>query len=1463
MGSVTDVQSRCIGLDFGKLSIKNAVREALSLPALRKLTFPELHDRAADIYAIDVENVQVALSSSVPSLTLLGAEGWNATHHIIPKISLKSFCKLAFRPPKTVPRAEISAIAENLQAGISDTQIQAMRTIVLQLIPQLNDDGPDTTPKIEALEQKIDPVYTEPDITRMKNREAYLLALQLNISQAEAEITTNTNGALTKGNDRFLYVNADGLQLKTRVFAYNYWAEAELQGATICSADDEPLLISDSRQTVVKLSYEDKLAPVPSGRYGAHRIPPRILRCEIGKVEMNVPERIWEFIDEAQKMVQFEPPPKPTKSDKDSETTIPSEFIPQDETLIFLDVGDVQVSLWEDQSGDTKTKKIATLNLEKLGVKFKQTSPDSVGEDDVILRKMSAMVQRFTARHHLHESIVEGEDDGEMSTILDFGHGGEDQSSLDFTQYDRTSPNYPGFATSVSTNITQDILFNIDQDPLSHVLRYIIKVQSRKPPEPESPHQQPPPEDGLSEFKFDVRLQRVVANLFKPGTFRSHSKDHISIEIGNISAHDLIHATKKLPTLAKISINPITIHSKTFNGPITETLNILSEATISVDALLEKVMETETQINVATLNLRPYQLRMVLDLLGVVGQTLPLAMQAKDALTGAQPPPPIVHDPYAKTTITGKHSLHLTGLDVELISGKSTRPMLGLVLPDVQLIASMTSDGDTTVLMDLVSFNLQNPLSEHFRDIIPASTQGPYQMSLRVVLPQDKSTPMEVLVTLVEAEIVVDVDAIVSVLSEVLSFKSELQELPKSNSPAGPFPLIELTMQTPRITLLEDSADPNSNAITASAEYIALDTTDDSLFKVLHACMYQHKMQSTEEPLLFVDHFGVDAHKEGNKWKGTIDPIVLRVSPKDIRLALSMQENILPKFQKIAELLSSSDESPHTPVERHIETDVPEVLAQILSKSHYQMQLGGLRLVFIGDMPEIPILDMKVRGFIIDMQAWDNFKELNVLTSTIATSFNMYNFAKSKWEPVIEPWEVTAQFGLHQPPSPQIEFNVSSGKRLDFVISTRTVDMVALLQGMMARILSTVPVRTPSSSALSRLSTRTTTSTAPYRIINRTGVSIQVWSAQEHLGSSPRTDIDNEGSIPWRFDSWRSLRENVNLDTEGNLLNFKLKGTPYNNIERVPVNMEANRPYRLKPADTKVAHHVLCEVKLGQDNIKEVIVRSTYMIENASMNELEVLMIHEGGRTEVLIEPGENYAVPVLLAQSCRIQVRPPHGYGYDWSEDAFIWSDFLKREPSRMIHCRSSAAASFNLVAYAIINKSTPLASQYPFMTLRISTPLKIINLLPYDIKYNLYDKRLQEKFSNSINMGESSPVHSVELSHLLLMSISIDDVDYQPSEYSVINADDPREFRREDRLNFKDKRGGRLHLGLHYLYFLFGYLTNFRDAANSGGALTVSIYAPYLVWNLTNSDVELKSKSFLRQADIISYKIKPSTVL
>jgi hypothetical protein len=1412
---VTNVQSRCIGLDFGNLSIKNAVRDPLSLTSLKRLSLAELHDRAADIYSIDIENVQVAISDSVPSLTVIGDEGWNDAHQLIPKISLRSFAKMAFRPPPTMPRFEFSAIAENLLAGISDTQIIAFRTIVQQLIPQFGDEaGPTAKATPEEIEEKIDRRYTEAEINRIRNKEAFIFAVQLDVSQAGAEVTTNTNNQLSKGKDRFLSLDAEGLKARMKLYSFRVWAEAELHGATIETADEEPLLVSDEAQPIVKVSYEQPLGAIPIGV--DNKINSRRLNCEIGKVQMNVPERIWEFIDDVQRLAQIEAPTRPLPDVSSQVTLPPPELIPQDETVIFLDVEDVQVALFEDKDGGNR--KVATVNLGAFQMMLKTTSADTTDKDDEILRKMTARVNRLTARHHLHEFVG---DDDDMGIILDFGREKEGQArdllevpaTLDFVQFDRTSPNYPGWMTSIRADVTQDILFNVDQDPLSYMLRYILKVQARKPPSPSSPStpNSPPPEDnGLSEFKFDVALSHIIANLYKPGTFRSHSRDHISFEIGNIAANDLIHPKKQVPTLGRLKINPVTIHSMTYDADgRPEMIMMLEQASVTTEALLERVIETATMFEISKLNIQPRQLRMVLDGLGVIAQIVPLAMQAKDALAGSPPPVEVEHDPAAEVTVTGKHRLQLTGLDVDLVSGKHAVPMLGLNLPDLEFIATMTSDGDITVLLDLRSFSLRNPRSQHFPDLIPAITEEDvYQLSVRAVLPQDKSTPMDVLVSLVNPEIILDVDAIVSVLSEVLSFKSELAEVPtKHDEPSGPLPTIELTMQAPRLTLLEDPSDPNTSAITASAEFIALDTTDDSLFKVLEACMYQSRMGSDGEPVLFVDHFGVDAHKEGAQWKANVDPIILRISPRDIKFALSLQKNVLPKIQKISELMASP--SPRVHLENP-ETDIPEMMAQVLTKTNYEALLGGMRLVFIGDMPEIPILDMKVKEFNIDMTMWDNFKEINVITSTIATSFNMYNFAKSKWEPVIEPWEVTAHLAFHQPPQPGIEFTVMSGKRLDFVISTRTVDMVAMLQGMMARVLSDTPIPMRLSSIASTLTMspqqRLAASTAPYRIVNRTGLVIHVSSDEQHPGGSRPTDIPNEGSIPWRFDSWRNLRENMNVTTDTNLLDIELKGTSFQQISRVPVSFEGSRPYRLKPADTKVAHHVLCEVKLGGDNIKEVVIRSTYLIENTSMNDLEIRMLHGNGEhTDVTIAAGTDYAVPVLLAQSCQIRVRPPQGYGYDWSNQPFIWSDFLRNKSKRTIRCKSGSAASFNLLAYAVINKSTPLASQYPFMTLRISTPLKLVNLLPHEIRYQLYDKRLQEKFLNTVQVGEESPVHSVELSHLLLVAIDALGAGYEASEYAVVNPDDPREFRREDQLNLKDKKGGRLHLGLRYSYVTY----------------------------------------------------------
>lgn len=102
--------------------------------------------------------------------------------------------------------------------------------------------------------------------------------------------------------------------------------------------------------------------------------------------------------------------------------------------------------------------------------------------------------------------------------------------------------------------------------------------------------------------------------------------------------------------------------------------------------------------------------------------------------------------------------------------------------------------------------------------------------------------------------------------------------------------------------------------------------------------------------------------------------------------------------------------------------------------------------------------------------------------------------------------------------------------------------------------------------------------------------------------------------------------------------------------------------------------------------------------------------------------------------------------------------------------------------------------------MRIKIAAPIELQNLLPYDFKYRIYDKNTKD-WTNFLRKGGVSPVHVVELSHLLLLSIQMQDTVFKPSEFAVINSNSQEDFRRETVLSVKDDQGIQLNLKLHYL--------------------------------------------------------------
>lgn len=141
--------------------------------------------------------------------------------------------------------------------------------------------------------------------------------------------------------------------------------------------------------------------------------------------------------------------------------------------------------------------------------------------------------------------------------------------------------------------------------------------------------------------------------------------------------------------------------------------------------------------------------------------------------------------------------------------------------------------------------------------------------------------------------------------------------------------------------------------------------------------------------------------------------------------------------------------------------------------------------------------------------------------------------------------------------------------------------------------------------------------------------------------------------------------------------------------------------------------------------------------------------------------------------------------------------------------------------------------------MRLKLSAPVTLENLLPYDFKYRIYDRNTKKDWSNFLRRGGVSPVHVVELSHLLLLSIDMQDTVFKPSDFAIINSGSSDDFKKESQLVCKDEAGLPLHLKLHYYRI-----------PNSGGAFKVTVYSPYVILNKTGLDVSIRSRGFMQHA-------------
>ena len=230
------------------------------------------------------------------------------------------------------------------------------------------------------------------------------------------------------------------------------------------------------------------------------------------------------------------------------------------------------------------------------------------------------------------------------------------------------------------------------------------------------------------------------------------------------------------------------------------------------------------------------------------------------------------------------------------------------------------------------------------------------------------------------------------------------------------------------------------------------------------------------------------------------------------------------------------------------------------------------------------------------------------------------------------------------------------------------------------------------------------------------------------------------------------------MESGGNMLSLQIEGMPWERIKHVSVDREGESIINLRPKLDKVAHRLLCDVKLV-DNVKVVTFRSAFNIENRTMVPVEVVVLDADGELSSIIrhmDPGEDCPVPIEAAYHNRIRLRPDRecraaaaaehlltlpaaaGFEYNWSSESVGWQDLVKRS-TRTLTCEANASgeAPFRFQCFTICDKQDPMSRVYPRLALRLRAPVEVENLLPYDIQYRIFDRNLNVRAACRSSLG------------------------------------------------------------------------------------------------------------------------------
>lgn len=219
---------------------------------------------------------------------------------------------------------------------------------------------------------------------------------------------------------------------------------------------------------------------------------------------------------------------------------------------------------------------------------------------------------------------------------------------------------------------------------------------------------------------------------------------------------------------------------------------------------------------------------------------------------------------------------------------------------------------------------------------------------------------------------------------------------------------------------------------------------------------------------------------------------------------------------------------------------------------------------------------------------------------TLTPVLNYYNLTNSRWEALIDPWEFSVQASRNSA-TQAMSITVSSKRRLEVNVTHTFIELA----------MNTATLWSQKGEEVLKTSRG---SNAPFLMRNRTGHPIVIWAESgDRLNKPEPSRIANGEDLPWRMDDWRAMRESATTNLVHNSVGIFLEDTPWERVKRISVEREGEQVYRLKPRLDKIAHRILCDIKLV-NNVKIVTLRSTFKIVNMTLVPSEMVLVDAQGK---------------------------------------------------------------------------------------------------------------------------------------------------------------------------------------------------------------------------------------------------------